>query len=615
MLVSMRRLLRNSTGGYARIITVGGFVAAGGLAAFGCSSEEPATSSVSCGAGTELVNGVCEPAGSGGSGGNSGAAQDASAGGSAGTAAGGTAGTANGGSAGGGGIADASTDTPGDGSAGQGGATDPDASAGAGGGSGESGSAGAAGAAGDGGNEPPDGSAPDASYPVCPMATVDITDAIDVAGYYDSFTSGQGTLSGSCGGDGAGEAVLRYFAQAESVVSIQLTTQSGQSHLDSVLYVRTQCDDPDSELACNDTATYATAPTVVKVPAGPFYIFVDGYGGSVGKYRITMTKTPACHADSDCVSSPAGPVCNEATGLCVGCLTAFDCPANAPACESTDYFGQGPRACMDLENCQEDAIETGLGSDDGPAVARLLVPGPDGKASAQGLSCYVSPGFAPIMDSDWFKFQVGNATDATVRLDYPTLSYPGRLRVYDEQGRVMGESAKAASPDVISLKLLPAGTYYVQAYLKSNDMTFTVSLSVAPGQPCSNDQDCLSFDTAHAIMRPRCDPTTHACETIEGASLGTGQLCDSHDDCQSGRCSYVPFSSSPAIRAFCSTKCASDLDCPFGQVCSNSETLKMCKKPCAVSQECGPIPDVTPSGSAEWAYHTCNSSTGVCAAL
>lgn len=445
------------------------------------------------------------------------------------------------------------------------------------------------------------------------MAAVDITDAIDVTGYYDSFTSGQGTLFGSCGGDGSGEEVLRYVANEESIVSILLTTQAGQSHLDGVLYVRTQCDDPESEVACNPYATAHSDATVAKVPAGPFYIFVDGWG-SVGKYRITMTKTPACNADADCIGNAAGPVCNEATGLCVGCVTAFDCPASAPACESTDYYGYGPKACTDLTNCPEDVIETGIGSDDGPAVARLLVPGADGKASAQGLSCYTSPGFAPIMDSDWFKFEAADATDATVRLEYPTPSYPGRLRVYDQQGRLMGESAKAASPDVISLKRLPAGTYYVQAYLTSEDKAFTVSLSVAPGQPCSTDQDCLSFDPTHAIMRPRCNPTTHACETIEGASLATGQVCDSHDDCQSGRCTYVPFASSPAARAFCSTKCATDLDCPFGQICSDSEQLKMCMKPCAQSQECGPDVGVTPSGSAEWTYRTCNSSTGICAA-
>ncbi|HQK18613.1 MAG TPA: DUF4215 domain-containing protein, partial [Polyangiaceae bacterium] len=60
---------------------------------------------------------------------------------------------------------------------------------------------------------------------------------------------------------------------------------------DSVLYVRSQCDNVSSELACNDSAsTGAEKVTLPVVKNTPYYVFVDGYGAAKsGPFVLTCT--------------------------------------------------------------------------------------------------------------------------------------------------------------------------------------------------------------------------------------------------------------------------------------------------------------------------------------
>jgi hypothetical protein len=60
---------------------------------------------------------------------------------------------------------------------------------------------------------------------------------------------------------------------------------------DTVLYLREVCDDPDSELACNDDNTppggYGSYVSET-LPPGEYFLIVDGYGSDSGSYQLTV---------------------------------------------------------------------------------------------------------------------------------------------------------------------------------------------------------------------------------------------------------------------------------------------------------------------------------------
>jgi hypothetical protein len=53
-----------------------------------------------------------------------------------------------------------------------------------------------------------------------------------------------------------------------------------------------------------------------------------------------------CSSDAEC-QNPARPVCNEATGACVGCVESADCPVAAPTCNQDGECVQ----CVTDGNC------------------------------------------------------------------------------------------------------------------------------------------------------------------------------------------------------------------------------------------------------------------------
>jgi hypothetical protein len=66
---------------------------------------------------------------------------------------------------------------------------------------------------------------------------------------------------------------------------------SSVSGFDTVLYIREVCDEPGSELACNDDHTppggYGSLVSET-LPAGEYFLIVDGYGSNSGAYELTV---------------------------------------------------------------------------------------------------------------------------------------------------------------------------------------------------------------------------------------------------------------------------------------------------------------------------------------
>lgn len=104
-----------------------------------------------------------------------------------------------------------------------------------------------------------------------------------------TFDDGRGTCGGSGGPDVAYELVLAEDAAVRAEITV--------ATWDTVLYLRTACDDPATQLACNDDGggSYGLRSMIDAglLTAGTYYLFVDGlYSGAFGDYTLQVTLTP-----------------------------------------------------------------------------------------------------------------------------------------------------------------------------------------------------------------------------------------------------------------------------------------------------------------------------------
>ncbi len=97
-----------------------------------------------------------------------------------------------------------------------------------------------------------------------------------------SFTAGQGSsklVSPDCGGTGP-EVV--YGVNVTQRTALVVTTDVAATTADTVIYMRTDCRDGDTEVACNDDADTGFASSlVVVVNPGVYYIVVDAHDGTI----------------------------------------------------------------------------------------------------------------------------------------------------------------------------------------------------------------------------------------------------------------------------------------------------------------------------------------------
>lgn len=107
-----------------------------------------------------------------------------------------------------------------------------------------------------------------------------------------STANGEANFEGSCGTSSAKEMVYRLDVPARQRVSIEVDPR-----FDAVLYLRKDCTDAGSEIACNDDVTTRTPtrsgamrPSKIDevLDAGTYYVFVDGYEDAEGTFKITV---------------------------------------------------------------------------------------------------------------------------------------------------------------------------------------------------------------------------------------------------------------------------------------------------------------------------------------
>ena len=156
---------------------------------------------------------------------------------------------------------------------------------------------------------------------------------------------------GSCGGEGRDRVFQFELTQATRVTAVA-------GGYDTVLYLRSVCDDPETEIICNDDDNDPRGDrgSTIQAELGPgvYYLFMDSFRGA-GTYNITfqfVTLCPeACElGDERCTEN------GRAQEVCItdenGCVT-WDEPA---ACDDDSVCEDG--ACNKV--CDHDCDELGI---------------------------------------------------------------------------------------------------------------------------------------------------------------------------------------------------------------------------------------------------------------
>jgi hypothetical protein len=108
--------------------------------------------------------------------------------------------------------------------------------------------------------------------------------------------------SGSCGGSGNDRV---YFFEIEEAMRVEFS----MTGYDTVLYLRSECDNRDAELMCNDDANGSYAGLTAFLDPGTYYLWADGnYGGSSYTLNYSFYPNPCnqpdlCPAVQECVAS------------------------------------------------------------------------------------------------------------------------------------------------------------------------------------------------------------------------------------------------------------------------------------------------------------------------
>lgn len=291
----------------------------------------------------------------------------------------------------------------------------------------------------------------------------------------------------------------------------------------------------------------------------------------------------------------ATPAC--ADGRCVECTTSFECASSAaPRCDlETNECAPGVDQCT-----VDDAAEP---LDDGPAGARVLVPG----VAQAGSVCA-----KPRSEADYYAFDVTSLGEIW---DF-SLAWSGShdldLELFDATGASLGLSFWE-QPERARLTHLPLGRYYARVREFSTDadgVAYTLTASRGDGAACQSAADCAS-EYRNQIYRGAC--TDGACVKIEGdGALAEGTACDSQSDCASNlSCPAFFFVADADTRATCARGCTYDAQCGTGSVCTSYFASNFCVPACTSDAQCPTSLDHEPV-SGPWYQLRCNLSTGRC---
>jgi hypothetical protein len=127
-------------------------------------------------------------------------------------------------------------------------------------------------------------------FPPCGPA-IDVVDLTTSGAATGTIEAGANELqSAGCGGQGA-ERVFSYSV-LDPGTTLVISTDHPETTVDTVLYVVEICNNPDTELGCDDDGgerSHTSMLTLSDLPPGTYYIIVDSFGpGSLGDFKLTV---------------------------------------------------------------------------------------------------------------------------------------------------------------------------------------------------------------------------------------------------------------------------------------------------------------------------------------
>ncbi|HEX5062891.1 MAG TPA: PPC domain-containing protein [Kofleriaceae bacterium] len=142
------------------------------------------------------------------------------------------------------------------------------------------------------------------------------------SGAADGVLATGGTdTAGSCGGEGIGD--LLFGIDVPSGAQLMAATDGPDSAPNTVLYVRTDCDDPATEIVCNRDSGIAgfSAARIEGLSAGRYYVFFDGDAGETGTVdgtiQLLLPDGAACTGDATRDRCGSESHCDAVTKRCV----------------------------------------------------------------------------------------------------------------------------------------------------------------------------------------------------------------------------------------------------------------------------------------------------------
>jgi len=327
-------------------------------------------------------------------------------------------------------------------------------------------------------------------------------------------TSGLGNNhTGSCGGNS--EDIVYEFGIDEPLNLSFRTTG-----YDTLIYLRSACDDEESEIDCNDDFDGLGSRIETELDAGTYYLFVDGYSTGVGAFSLNI--------DIGCLG---GKVYDPDGGLCV------DDPCDPNPCEEENRTICEPI----LPDQYECYCDPGYMTDPGPTDDCIPVP---------GESCLSPVSIEPVQGSengstvDSLNDSAGSCGGSgadhvyvftiaePLMTQFEMTGYDTVLHVRTDCDDVQTETACNDDSEGQSagiMQVLDAGTYYVWADSYSSGGSYSLQYDFrnnpCDSDPCPGEPDCV----------PDEDWNGYECECPEGTIM-YGEQCVT-DPCDPNPCS------------------------------------------------------------------------------
>lgn len=335
-------------------------------------------------------------------------------------------------------------------------------------------------------------------------------------GTTDGLTS---ATSGTCGGGSAGEQV--FLLTVYELSDVTITTDLAGTAFDTAVYVRSDCLNLGSQLACEGAGAAGDTLTLTSLPPGTYFVFVDGVAGASGAFQIQATVTAILPAGSPCDPTGTENRCEDGT-ICEDLGAGPVCATPGDICAATAIPVVAGTTIADTTSGEADDYQPSCGFDgaSGDLVYSLELTGPADITAVVTPTNYAADGFNPIVDL------VRVCGDPTTSVDC--------------------SSTAADASELVTLSAAEAGTWFIVVD-GSQDTAgeFTLEVTVLPvlGEGATCDPDGLAN---------RCD------DGLICFDAGGGPVCTSY----ASICDAAATSLTAGVEALGSTAGDEDLYAP-----------------------------------------------------